>query len=456
MYNLRFSGRQRAVAAVLISWAATTGILPATGAEPSWPQFRGADSTGVIEGTHLPDHWTESHNIAWKSEVPGVGWSSPVGWGSRVFLTTVVKEGELEQPKKGLYFGGDRPEPSKDRHVYKVLAFDAQSGSKLWEKDVHQGPPTTSIHLKNTYASETPVTDGSRVYAYFGNLGLFCLDMDGRELWNKRFEPNPTRYGWGTAASPILHKGRLYIVNDNDKDSYLTTLGSSKGQEIWRIKRDEPSNWATPYIWEHDQRTELITPGRNKVRSYDLDGKPLWQLGGMSSIVIPTPFAKHGLLYVTSGYVGDKIRPLFAIRPGASGDISLTEDETSNAFVAWYQVRGGPYNPSPLVYGDYLYVLYDRGLLSCYEARTGKLIYDRERLNTGGTSAFTASPWAHGGKIFCLSEDGETFVVQSGPTYQLLGTNPLNEMSMATPAILGDTLIIRTMHQLYGIRSKAP
>ncbi|MHC4540213.1 MAG: PQQ-binding-like beta-propeller repeat protein [Planctomycetota bacterium] len=215
-------------------------------------------------------------------------------------------------------------------------------------------------------------------------------------------------------------------------------------------ERDEKSNWATPYVWTNELRTELITPGTGKVRSYDLDGKLLWELGGMSNIVIPTPFAKHGLLYISSGYVGDKKRPIFAIRPGARGDITLREDQSSNEYIAWSQKQGGPYNPSPIVYGDYLYVLYDRGMVSCYDARTGSEIYSKQRI-AAGAMAFTSSPWANDGKIFCLSEDGETFVIQAGPEFKVLGKNALDEMCMATPAAVRGSLIIRTLSKLYRI-----
>jgi len=220
------------------------------------------------------------------------------------------------------------------------------------------------------------------------------------------------------------------------------------------VERDEKSNWATPYIWENEKRTEIVTPGRNKVRSYDLAGKLLWEFGGMSTIVIPTPFSKFGLLYVCSGYVGDGTRPVFAIRPGASGEISLKPGETSNEHIAWYQKTAAPYNPSPLVYGDYFYVLYDRGLFSCYEARTGRLVYDRERLNPEGTGAYTASPWACNGRVFCLSEDGDTFVIEAGPKFKLLGKNSLNEMCMATPAMAQESLIVRTTSKLYCIQNR--
>jgi outer membrane protein assembly factor BamB len=312
--------------------------------------------------------------------------------------------------------------------------------------------PKHSLHIKNTYASETPVTDGQRVYAYFGNIGLFCYEFDGKELWSKQFGSFKTRYNWGTAASPVLHKDRLYIVNDNDEQSFLIALDKKTGKQIWRVDRDEKSNWATPFIWENEQRTELITSGTGKVRSYDLNGKLLWELGGMSAIAIPTPFAEHGLLYISSGWVGDrKHRPIFAIKPGAEGDITLKDDQNSNQFIVWWQKFGGPYNPTPIVYGDYLYVLYDRGTINCYDARTGSEIYSKKKISAGANE-FTTSPWANDGKIFCLSEDGDTFVIQAGTEFKVLGTNKLNEMCMATPAAVRGSLIIRTLSKLYRIR----
>jgi outer membrane protein assembly factor BamB len=334
-----------------------------------------------------------------------------------------------------------------------VLCYDWNSGSLLWEREAHHGPPDSSVHIKNTFASETPVTDGERLYAYFGNVGVFCYTLGGGELWSKRFPVSKTRFGWGTAASPVLHKDRLYIVNDNEEKSYLIALQASNGAELWRVEREEKSNWATPFVWENGQRTELITCGSKRVRSYDLHGKLLWELGGMSNIAIPTPFAKDGLLYIASGYVMDKLRPLYAIRPGASGDITLKEGETSNKFIVWSQPTGGPYNPSPLIYDGHIYVLYDRGFLACYDAKTGKPAYEKQRLDSNAT-AFTSSPWAYDGKVFCLSEDGDTFVVQAGPEFKVLGKNSLGEMSMATPAVLRGSVLIRTEGNLYRIGRK--
>jgi outer membrane protein assembly factor BamB len=422
----------------------------------SWPQFRGPGSRSVAEGENkLPERWSATENVAWKRDIAGRGWSSPVVWGEHVFLTTVVNTGTTEEAKKGLYFGGDRPVPPDAVHQWKVICLNLKSGEIRWERLVHEGKPQSPIHIKSSFASETPVTDGERIYCCFGNVGIFCFDFAGQLLWRHKLAPLPTRFGWGTAASPALHQGRLYYCNDNDQESYLLALDAKTGQEVWRTPRDEKSNWATPFVWENESRTEIITPGTGAVRSYDLDGKLLWSLKGMSSITIATPFAAHGLLFISSGYVLDPKRPVYAIKPGASGDISLDKDATSNDFIAWSQPKAAPYNPTTLVSGDRLFVLYDRGLLAGYNARSGQELFSPQRLPNG--RAFTSSPWASGGKIFCLNEDGITFVLRDSNQFELLHTNPLAEddMGMATPAIAGDRLLIRTSARVYCIQQSA-
>ena len=418
--------------------------LTAFAADP-WPQFRGPGSNGIADDPRLPDRWSDTENVKWKVDVPGVGWSSPIVWGGKIFLTSVIASDSKEEPKKGLYFGGNRETPPADVHRFMVYAFDFATGKKLWEREVHKGVPSFSRHLKNSFASETPTTDGKLVYAYFGNVGLYAFDFAGKPAWKKEFPVRKTRYGWGTAASPVLHNGRLYIVNDNDESSSLLALEASTGNKIWEVNREEKSNWATPFVWQNELRTEIVTPGTGKVRSYDMDGKVLWEFGGMSSIAIPTPFTRFGLLYITSGYVGDQVRPVFVVKPGANGDISKDKEQ-----FAWQKPQAGPYNPSPLVYGDLYYTLLDRGFFTVHDAKNGDEIYPRQRIEaTAG--AFTSSPWAYNGKVFTLSEDGDTFVLAAGREYKLLGKNSLNEMCMATPAIYDGSLLIRTAGRLYRI-----
>lgn len=427
------------------------GVPLAAASPENWPQFRGADSLGTSgDDPRLPATWSAVENVRWKTPLPGMGWSSPVVWGDRVFLTNVVSGGTVEEVKKGLYFGGNRPEISQDPHQWIAYGVDFESGEIAWQRDLHRGVPPTPRHLKNSYASETPVTDGERVYAHFGYLGTWCLDVNGNEIWKREWKPYKVRHDWGTSASPVLHQGRLYIVNDNEDRSTLTCLDKATGQTIWEVERDELSNWSTPFVWENSARTEIITTGTGKVRSYDLDGKLLWEFQGMSSIVIPMPFAGHGMLYVAAGYVGDQNRPVYAIRPGAKGDISLSDGEHSNEFIAWHQPQAAPYNPSPLLYKGLYYTLYDRGFLTCHDAVSGKEVYGKQRFEAGA-NAFTASPWAYNDRIFCLSEDGDCFVVDHGTEYRLVGKNSIGELCMATPAIAQGSLVLRGGQHLYRI-----
>ena len=425
---------------------------PALADDGNWPAFRGPAARGVALGAGLPDRWSATENVAWKTDLAGRGWSSPVVWGDKIFLTTCESTGEVEEAKKGLYFGGDRAEPSDATHRWKVLCLDLESGSIRWEKTVHEGKPKQPIHVKGSYAAETPVVDGDRLWCLFGNVGLFCLDHDGNQQWRRELPSHAMRNGWGTAASPALHDGRIYLVDDNQEASGIVALNAATGAEIWKTDRDEKSNWSTPFVWVTPERTEIVTAGTGKVRSYDTDGKLLWSLQGMSSITIATPYELDGLLCVSSGYVMDRSKPLYAIRPGASGDISLAPDATSNAAIAWSQPSAAPYNPSTVALDGRVYVLHDRGFLAAYAGSDGRELFSPQRIPEG--RAFTASPWGADGKVFCLNEDGVTFVFQGGDSFAPLHTNTLAEddMCMATPALAGERLLIRTAARLYCFR----
>ena len=426
-----------------------------------WPQFRGAQAGVAADDPRLPDSWTTTENVAWKIDLPGRSWSSPVVWGDHVFVVSAISRTDpnpslnpvvtyLARSLGGTMSGADITKAT-DEHRWTLYDVEFETGRIRWEREIRAAVPLQPVHQKNSYASETPVTDGERVYLYLGYAGLYAFDMRGAPVWSKPMDAPRMRTGWGTAASPVLHDGRIYIVNDNEDRSFIAAFDARSGAQVWRTDREaEASNWSTPFVWQNDRRTEIVTAGTDKIRSYDLDGKLLWELKGMSIYAIPTPFAADGLLYITSGYPADKIRPVYAIRSGAMGDISLKPDQTSNDFIVWSDPLIGPYNPSPLVYRGCYYTLLDRGFLTCHDPKTGKEIYGRQRITMDATS-FTASLWAYNGKVFALSEDGDTYVIAAGPEFKVLGKNTLGEMSMATPAVAGSSLIIRTASKLYRI-----
>jgi outer membrane protein assembly factor BamB len=284
----------------------------------------------------------------------------------------------------------------------------------------------------------------------FGDVGLFCYDFSGKPLWSHAIDAKKTFFDYGAAASPIVHDGQVIMVYDNQEQSYISSLDAKTGKQHWRTKRDEKSTWATPFLWKNKLRIEIITPGKSKNRSYNLSGELLWEFDGkMSNLVIPSPFAAHGMLYITSGYIGDAHRPVYAITPGASGELELADDPAENEQIQWYLPRAAPYNPSPIVYGNYYYTLYDRGFLTCHDARTGKEVYGRTRFPAG--ASFTASPWAVNGKLFFLSEEGKTYVVSAGEEFKLLHDNDLDELCLASPAVSQGNLLIRTASKLYCI-----
>ena len=428
-------------------------------AQDHWPRFRGAQNGVAADDPRLPDVWSPSQNIVWQIDIPGRSWSSPVVWGDHIFITTAINTVETEQllpvsayvarSGGGTMTFRDITEPTA-RHRWVLYDINFKTGRIRWERELASAVPARSRHLKNSYASETPVTDGERVYVYFGHLGLFAVDMEGTLLWSKPMQSYEMQTGFGTAKSPVMDDERVYIVDDNEERSFIAAFDKRTGAELWRIDREEKSNWTTPYVWKNERRTEIVTSATGGVRSYGVDGKLLWYLSGMSTFAVATPFAADGLLYVATGYPANSLRPTYVIRPGASGDISLKPDQTSNDYIAWSHPTLGPFHPSPLVYGGCYYTLHDRGFLTCNDPKTGKEIYPRQRVSVDATG-FTASPWAYNGKLFALSEDGDTYVIQAGPEFQVLRKNSLNEMTLATPAIANGSVIIRTATKLYRI-----
>jgi outer membrane protein assembly factor BamB len=443
-----------------------------------WPQFRGPGGAGVADGSKLPQKWSTTDNVAWAVDVPGRGWSSPIVWNNRVYLTTAVNDGAFKAPSTGI-FGNDYaaelakqglPEAEVVKRVvtrdieltsdtgevsYRVYALDARTGRVVWNQEAHRGHPAGGRHRKNTYASETPVTDGERLYVSFGgNVGVFCYSLDGKLLWKKSWPPQPIYLDFGTASSPVVHNGRLYQLHDNDGEGFLSALDARTGAELWNVKRTDAapmkSGWATPFVWQNKGRTEIVTIGRALVISYDTDGRELWRLKGMTQAT-PSPVAEGELLYVGSGSQGEANRPLMAVRAGARGDISLLKDQTENDFVAWRQPRFSGYTPSPLVYRGRIYAINDNGILQVADAATGVEVF-KARMGGGGHT-FSSSPVASQGLIYLTSEDGDTFVIRAGDRYDEIARNSLGEMSLATPAADADSLYVRTQTKLYRIRN---
>jgi outer membrane protein assembly factor BamB len=458
------------------------GLLAAhtRAAGPSeWPQFRGPAGAGVADESTLPERWTITENVAWAIEIPGRGWSSPIVWRDRVFVTSALSPGAFKAPSTGI-FGNDYvaqlmkqglPEEEVNKRViardieltsetgdirYMVFAVESRTGKVVWEREAQRAQPFGGRHRKNTYASETPVTDGERLYASFGgNVGVFCYAMDGSLLWEHKWPPQPIYLDFGTASSPVVHQGRVYQLHDNDGESFLSALDAQTGKELWKVARKDTasmmkSGWATPLVWQNSRRTEIVTIGRGFVISYDRDGRELWRMKGMTQAT-PSPVAVDDVLFVGSGSQGDANRPLMAVRAGASGDISLAKAQSSNDFVLWHQPRFSGYTPSPLVYRGRVYSINDNGILQVADAKTGAEVF-KARMGGGGHT-FSASPLASNGRIYFLSEDGDAFVLRAGDKYDEIAKNSLGEMSLATPAADADSLYVRTQTKLYRVRT---
>lgn len=451
-------GLCRRVAMVAMAVGLFIGGRPSSGQTPqgaSWPRFRGPAGGGVDSSRPLPSRWSETENVLWSAAIPGKGWSAPIVTGNRVFVTTAVAPGDVEPPKTPAAMEDNTVGmKSSKEHRWFVLCLDLRTGRVLWRREAHHAVPNWLIHPKGSHASETPVTDGERVYAYFGNVGLYCYSVDGKPLWSHRVAARKMLFNWGTAIGPEVVDGRVFLVNDSEEGASITCLDARTGRLVWRAPRDEKSNWCNPLVWRNTGRTELVTAGSRGIRSYDLSGKVLWEIHGMSYVTIPSPFVAEGLLWVASGHASGPVRPIYAIRPGASGDISLKPGQKSNAFIAWSDPAAAPYVPTPVVLDGIVYDLTDVSGLAAYRADTGALIYRGKRFGPGG-GQFTASPVAGDGKVFCLGEKGDVFVVKAGPEFQLLARNSLPGDTLATPAIADGSLLIRTLTKLYRIGEAA-
>lgn len=421
----------------------------------NWPSFRGEDRAGIADGLPLPERWA-SANVRWKTPIPGLAHSSPIVWGDRVFVATAVSLNSNAAFKTKTE--DNDPVVESARYSWRIYCLNRLTGRVRWERIAHEGLPRVKRHLKASQSNSTPVTDGKYVVAIFASEGLFCYDTEGRRLWRQDLgvlDPglhDDPSVQWGYASSPIIWKNLVIVQCDGHAQSFLAAFDLKSGKRVWSVVRGELPSWSTPVVYRGRVRDELITNAPRFIRAYDPStGKELWRFANSELIVqVPAPFIANGLIYLTGGWPGG--RPIKAFKPGANGDISVNDEQRSGPYVSWVAERGGPYVPTPIVYGEYLYVCGDRGVLTCLNANTGAQIY-QQRINNQSIG-FSASPIAGDGKIFLASEDGDVYVIRAGPLYELMAVNPMGEAMIATPAISGGMLIVRGQHHVFGIGGK--
>lgn len=459
----------------------SSALVSSSAAPPaSWPGFRGPGMNGLALDAKLPDTWSKTEHVKWVVDVPGNGWSSPVVAANTVFLTSAISEKTPKKGDTGIYgndyiaelraqgVGGaeinakvrarDIEIPDESGAVrYMVFAIDATTGKMRWEREAFTGTPSGGRHRKNTFASETPFVDGDRVYAYFGeNVGLYCYTLEGTLLWKRVWSPQPIYLDFGTGSSPIVHDDRVYLLQDSEKECFLTAIDTKTGADVWRVPRPDrgsfprTSSWSTPFIWKNSTRTEIVTTGHGFVQSYGLDGKELWRLN-KTGMPLMSPVSVGDVLYAGTGaQEGDAARPFFAIKAGAGGDITLAPDTTSNEFVLWSHPRAAGYTPSAIVHQGRVYLVHDLGTMIVLNATTGKELFKARVGGVGHT--FSASPIATGNRIYFPDEDGTTIVLDAADEYKEIAQNDLGEMTLASPAVVGDAMFFRTQRKLYRIQ----
>lgn len=425
----------------------------------NWPRFRGPGASGIADGQNLPVKFSaeDRSNILWMTSIPGLAHSSPVVWGDRVFVTTAISTAgspELRTGDSSVAGAGTVSEERKIKHSWRLYSIHKRTGKILWSKTVHEGKPSITRHPKASNASATPATNGKYLVALFGSEGLYCFDMDGKLRWKKDLGVmdqgywTKPQYSWGPASSPVLYQDLVIIQNDKQQNSFLAAYELETGKEVWKVERNEKPSWSTPAIY-HGERPELVINAANYFYGYDpKTGEELWRISNEDrQVIIPSPVVADGIAIITGGWPNGG-NPVYAIRLGGNGDITPAEGESASKYLAWKTPRWSPYTSTPIVYRGILYVVVDNGVLRAFDFKTGERLY-QIRIAVG--AGFSASPVASDGKIYFSSEDGEVYVVKAGPEYELLATNPMGEVLMATPAISDNILIVRGRNHVFGI-----
>jgi outer membrane protein assembly factor BamB len=428
-------------------------ILP----ERQWSQYRGYMASGVLDNANLPSTFDlkKMVNILWKTGIPGMGISSPVIWGDRLFITTAISESDKAGFKPGLY-GDVRPVNDSSLHEWKVYCLNKNTGKVLWEKTSCTGIPKIKRHPKSTHANTTVATDGNFVIAFFGSEGLYCYDMNGTLQWQKSFGVLKSVFfsmedaEWEFASSPIIHDGKVIIQCDVLENSFVAAYDVRSGKELWKTERDEYPGWCTPNIYTSEGKSFVAVNGYKHRGGYDLEtGKEVWKMSGGGDIQIPTPIIGKDLIYFNSAH--GKFSPILAIRTNATGDINLKEGETSNDYIKWYIPRGGSYMHTMILYHDRLYNVNWNGIINCLDPLTGKEIYNAK---LGKSKSFIASPVASDGKIYIVDEEGIVYIIQDGDLFNLIAEIPLDDICMTAPSISDGMIFFRTQKYLIAVGNK--
>ncbi len=414
------------------------------GFEKNWHHWRGPHATGVAVDANPPTTWSETENIRWKVAIPGTGHAVPIIWEDKIFIQTAIevkeekKESEDTNPFSGFFQRDSGP-----KYKFDLIVLNRSDGSVLWQKTLREINPHEGTHRDATYASNSPVTDGEFIYAYFGSRGLYCVDMMGNVKWEKDVGTMYKRNTFGEGSSPVLHGNTLVIVQDHEGDSFITALDKRTGDVLWKTDRNERTTWFSPIVVEQDGKPQVVTAGTNRVRGYDLEtGKLLWEGDGLTANSIPSPVAADGLVYLMSGFRGNDLRAVQLAK--AMGDISGSEA------IVWEHSRDTPYVPSPLLYENTLYFLKSNdGILSAFDSKTGKAYYGPKRLQ--GVSGVYASIVGAADRVYVAGRNGTVNVVQHGPEFTIIAENTLDDSFNSSPAIVGSELYLRGGQYLYCI-----
>src|SRR5688572_27586920 len=434
-------------------------LLPFQDSDTNWPSFRGPQARGVAEGFTTPAAWDvqAGKNVLWRTPIPGLAHSSPVIWGTRVFVTSAVRtkgDSELSSLYGSPGYGSGDSVADEGEHSFELFCLDKKTGALLWKRTSHTGVPRVKRHPKSTHANSTPACDAASVVAFYGSEGLYCYDHEGNLRWRVDLgvldssAPGAADVQWGFASSPVLHDGRVIVQCDVQKGSFLAAFSLADGKELWRTPREESSTWCTPTVLESagDRGAQVLVNGYKHIGAYDLAaGKEIWKLVGGGDVPVPAPVVAHELVFLTSAH--GQFHPLRAVPVAARGTLAVTD-------LAWNQPSAGIYMQTPLVYGEEIYACNDGGVVGCFDARTGDPVY-RERLGDG-TSGFSSSAVAAEGKLYFTSEEGRVHVIAAGPDFEVLGTNELGETCLATPALSEGVLFFRTRGHLLAIGERAP